>query len=90
MEDNTKGPLIHLNGTGFNTLESEYRHAVISIDSALKAANDATMHKRDYYPLGDQAWEEARAEFLQNIKRLQDVRDYFQVMLIRIVQQRKD
>ena len=90
MEDNTKGPLIHLNGTGFNTLESEYRRAVESIESALKAANDATMHKRDYYPLGDQAWEEARTEFTQNIQRLQDARDYFQVMLIRIVQQRKD
>lgn len=53
-------PLVHLNGTGRDTLQQEFHEA----HRALKAFGDAfaniTCNGRDYYPIGDSAYYQAR------------------------------
>lgn len=82
-----KGPLVHTNGTGFDTLFKEYSEARQMIGAASEVANKATFHQRDYYPLGDEEWQRARQEHLKHIKALQDAHDYFQDVLIRLKEQ---
>lgn len=42
-------PSIHLNGTSFAALNTEYRAAYDAVDDALKALQKVTVHGRDYY-----------------------------------------
>ena len=54
-------PVCHLNGTGRDTLQREYRAAHRALRAFRDAFAQTTCNGRDYYPIGDQAYYQARA-----------------------------
>jgi hypothetical protein len=69
-------PTIHLNGTGADSLEQEYRAVRHAIAAAVDALEAATCNARDFYPQEPGAWERARAERAEAFKLLQLVSNY--------------
>ena len=69
-------PTIHLNGTGADSLQQEYRAARRAITAAADALAAATCNARDFYPQEPGAWERARAERQEAFRLLQLVSDY--------------
>lgn len=70
-------PVIHLNGSSAARLAETYKIAIISLETALNRLAEAAPNGRDYYPLGESAFEEAREEHFARIKKLETVRDEF-------------
>ena len=69
-------PVIHLNGTGAASLTSEYEEAYRALQTAQSKLAEATCHPRDFYPLGDQVWLQAREEREIAFRKLRDVEEY--------------
>jgi len=69
-------PTIHLNGTGADSLQPEYRAVRKAISAAADALAAATCNQRDFYPQEPGAWERARAERAEAFRLLQQVSDY--------------
>lgn len=71
-------PLVHLNGTGGETLYNEYRKALQAVCDAQEQLCAATLHARDYYPYPDglNRYYEAREQRTQQLVKLQEVQDY--------------
>jgi hypothetical protein len=69
-------PTIHLNGTGADSLQREYRAVRKAIAAAADALVAATCNARDFYPQEPGAWERARAERQEAFLLLQQVSDY--------------
>lgn len=69
-------PTIHLNGTGADSLQREYRAVRKAIAAAADALAAATCNARDFYPQEPGAWERARAERAEAFRLLQQVSDY--------------
>lgn len=69
-------PTIHLNGTGADTLQQEYRAVRRAITAAADALAAATCNARDFYPQEPGKWERARAERAEAFRLLQQVSDY--------------
>jgi hypothetical protein len=69
-------PVIHLNGTGAASLTAEYEAAYRALQNAQSKLAEATCHPRDFYPLGDQAWVQAREEREIAQKKLHEVAQY--------------
>jgi hypothetical protein len=69
-------PCIHLNGTGAASLAAEYEEAYRALQNVQSKLDEATCHPRDFYPLGDQAWAQAREEREIMQRKLLDVREY--------------
>jgi len=69
-------PTIHLNGTGADTIEREYRAVRHAIAAAVDALQVATCNQRDFYPQEPGAWQQARAERTEAFRLLQQVSDY--------------
>lgn len=69
-------PTIHLNGTGADSLQQEYRAVRKAISAAVDALAAATCNQRDFYPQKPGAWERARAERAEVFRLLQQVSDY--------------
>jgi hypothetical protein len=69
-------PIIHMNGTGRDVLLQEYQ-LVQDISKALRVAlQQATLHGRDFYPLGDSAYPAACEERAAIFKHLDAVGEY--------------
>lgn len=83
-------PTIHLNGTGADTLQREYRDAHRAIEAALDALAAATCNARDFYPQGPGAWERARAERDEVMRYLRQASDYCQAWEHRAWEHRRD
>ena len=69
-------PTIHLNGTGAQNLEEEYRTVRRAVAAAGDALQAATCNARDFYPQEPGAWQQARAERAEAFRLLQLVSDY--------------
>lgn len=69
-------PTIHLNGTGAKSLLHEYKAALKAIYAARQALVDATLNMRDFYPQGDAAYIDARAERTEALNNLRKVEEY--------------
>ena len=69
-------PTIHLNGTGAENLQQEYRAVRRAIDAAADALRAATCNQRDFYPQEPGAWERARAERVKAFELLHQVSFY--------------
>ena len=69
-------PTIHLNGTGAQNLEDEYRAVRRAVSAAGDALHAATCNARDFYPQEPGAWQRARAERDDAFRLLQQVSDY--------------
>lgn len=70
-------PVIHLNGTGADTLYNEYRDARRALSEAADKILDATCHPRDFY-LVEGSWEKAKEERTAMIRKLDDVYMYLE------------
>jgi hypothetical protein len=69
-------PTIHLNGTGADSLQREYRAVRKAIAAASDALAVATCNGRDFYPQEPGAWDRARAERDEAFRLLQQLSDY--------------
>lgn len=69
-------PIIHLNGTGKETLEAEYETAWRAVKAARDAVGNITVHGRDYYVSDDpkalQKAQEARADMWRRLYTMAD------------------
>lgn len=77
-------PTLHLNGTGAANLRREYYAVLKALDNASDALAQATCHPRDFYPQGDGAWEQARAERDKAFENLREVQEYVEQWLTHI------
>lgn len=71
-------PVIHLNGTGIDSLFQQYNMAWRSLKAARDHLCDATCHPRDFYPKGDQAYYTAYAQRQAALHHLDQVHDYLE------------
>jgi hypothetical protein len=69
-------PTIHLNGTGADSLQREYRAVRKAVATAADALAAATCNLRDFYPQDPEAWRAAQAERAEAFRLLQQVSDY--------------
>ena len=69
-------PTIHLNGTGADSLEREYRAVRKAVAATADALAAATCNARDFYPQGSEAWHRAQAERAEAFRLLTQVSDY--------------
>ncbi len=69
-------PTIHLNGTGADSLQREYRAVRKAVAAAKVALAAATCNVRDFFPQGPSAWQTAQAERAEAFRLLQQVSDY--------------
>jgi len=74
-------PTIHLNGTGKNALEHDYRNARAKVMDALRAFEAIEFNGRDYYPQGQEAFTLARRERDFLAQKLKDVNEYLEAHL---------
>jgi hypothetical protein len=68
-------PTVHDNGTSKARLIEGYEAASASIEAAYQAVKATAPNGRDYYPQGPAAMEQATAEHLARLKKLDEVRD---------------
>ena len=68
-------PTIHLNGTGAEALKREIEAAVDAVGTAMRAVANMTVHGRDYYPQGPDAFGRALTEHQNRRMRLLSVLD---------------
>ncbi len=55
-------PCIHMNGSGENSLRRQYNKLFCAVSEAQMKFRYLEFHQRDYYPLGDEAWDKAFKE----------------------------
>ncbi|MCP3682050.1 MAG: hypothetical protein GY861_05105 [bacterium] len=56
-------PVIHMNGSGEDSLRRQYNDLFEAVSEAqVKLLYDVDFHERDYYPLGELVWSEANLE----------------------------
>jgi hypothetical protein len=77
-------PTIHLNGTGAETLMRELNAAIDGIDVAYTAVSHMTVHGRDYYPQGQQAYQVARIEQERRLRCLIEIKNELLEMYLKI------
>ena len=80
-------PTIHLNGTGKDTLTTEYYAAYKAIKESINTLLDATLNGRDYYPQGSDAFYKAREERQDALSKLHQVKTYIEEMITGITEQ---
>jgi len=65
-------PCIHMNGSSEDSLRRQYQELFEAVSEALiKLLYDVDFHQRDYYPLGDEAWDKAYQE-REEVKKAMD------------------
>lgn len=77
-------PTVHLNGTGRDTLLTEYKEAHAALVAARDALVKTTCHGRDYYPQGPQAYYQAVEARNQFLSRLDEIQYYLERHLIHL------
>ena len=55
-------PIVHLNGSGRESLMRQYHNAYMKLQEAIVALREVDTHDRDFYPLGPDAGPQARLE----------------------------
>lgn len=78
-------PTIHLNGSGKKNLTEQLENAVIALNNALDALQQAAPHGRDYYPQGDDAYNLAARQHRSRIESLHLVQNELKDIWERIV-----
>ena len=70
-------PCIHMNGSGETSLRRQYNELFEAVSETLiKLLYDTDFHQRDYYPLGDEAWDKAYSEREEVKKAMNTVYQY--------------
>lgn len=70
-------PLVHMNGSGKDSLLDGYRNAWEALSKAMDALQATSPHMRDYYPLkdGSKLYERARRQHLDRSAALEQIKD---------------
>ena len=71
-------PLFHMNGNSVQTLTKEYQNAYSKLQEFVDAFSEIQFHPRDYYPLGDDAWQKARNERDEARRSINEVYKYLE------------
>lgn len=79
-------PTVHLNGSGFKNLQSQYREALERLREARRAI--PVPHGRDYYVQDDGAYLRARKQFEAQIAKIGEVEEELSGILLGIMDQR--
>ena len=79
-------PIVHLNGTGERQLGDSLERAWRQVQAAIRAVVEAAPHQRDYYPLGDLAWQRAVAQHADRIARLARVERELQRLVESVIE----
>jgi uridylate kinase len=74
-------PIVHSNGTGRDTLTTEYQAALDAAKEARKALVAVTVNGRDYYPAGPDAFRKAQHEHELQLGKLTEVCDHLERIL---------
>ena len=70
-------PCIHMNGSGETSLRKQYNELFEAVSEVyIKLLFDTDFHERDYYPLGDEAWDKAYSEREEVKKAMNTVYQY--------------
>ena len=72
-------PFIHMNGNSGTALSKQYFNALTHLLKFEEEFYKIEFHARDYYPLGDQAFEKARAERELVKARIAHIRTYLEL-----------
>jgi len=78
-------PVIHINGTGRESLAQRVLAAREALRNALDALNEAAPNGRDYYPLGECAFRQAAREHHARIGKLVSVADELEELHLHIL-----
>lgn len=71
-------PMIHMNGTGRKALTEGYEKANDAMQKAKDAFIAIEFNARDYYPIGETAFIEAKNERAEIAKKIEDVLNYLE------------
>jgi hypothetical protein len=77
-------PTIHLNGTGRAMLVADYNDAWRGLQKARETLARVEFHARDYYPQGDDAWQQARAQRDRQFDDLNRIQQELEAVLLHI------
>lgn len=80
-------PHIHLNGSDPQQLLEAYADVGRALIELAEKINAAAPNARDYYPLGDEAYQHARNECAANLAALDKLRIYYREMIVGIQSQ---
>ena len=69
-------PLVHANGTPISLLQADYTNAQRMLVRAMLHFQSIDFNQRDYYPLGETAFEAAKAERLRIAECLKSAETY--------------
>jgi hypothetical protein len=71
-------PTLHLNGSSAPHLRDQLCDVAEALRKAMRAIEQAGPNARDYYPQGEYAYPQARAEHDSRLKRIRDVLDEYE------------
>ena len=70
-------PCIHMNGSGEDRLRRQYNDLFCAVsDAQVKLLYDVDFHQRDYYPLGEETWNQALIERVEACEAINKVYQY--------------
>ena len=69
-------PVIHMNGSGEDSLRRQYNDLFCAVSDAQAKLLDVDFHQRDYYPLGEEAWNQALIERIEVCEAMNKVYRY--------------
>lgn len=79
--------MIHMNGNNGQVLLEEYQNAMTAAIKLREEFSKIEFHPRDYYPLGVDQYDNAKAQRLEVMKMLNDIDGYLTGHAINIYQQ---
>lgn len=70
-------PMVHLNGTGGDTLLREVEEALEALQVAEEKINNMTVHSRDYYVMedADNKWQAAWKQAVERNEKIKEVKE---------------
>ena len=77
-------PMIHLNGTGRSMLTEDYLKALKDAIRLRDSINGIEFHPRDYYPMGDEAFSDAKFARDEIRAKLDDIITYLEMHLAHV------
>jgi hypothetical protein len=80
-------PLIHMNGNNGQTLLEEYQEAMQAVSTLREKMSKIEFHPRDYYPLGMEAYDNAKQQRIDMIDKINDLDGYLTAHAINIYEQ---
>jgi hypothetical protein len=73
-------PLIHLNGSDGEKLGQQYFEALSALEDFSHKFCAVEFHQRDYYPKGDQVWQNAIQQRDVIKEKIKDIRKYLELL----------